>query len=74
MTGRAVTLEIGGMHCVSCGLLVDDCMEDVPGVRSSRTDVKSGRCTVTLDEDVADAHLLAAVLEAGYVGTVLAAP
>ncbi|MET9835538.1 heavy-metal-associated domain-containing protein [Streptomyces sp. NPDC006385] len=35
----AQVLHIEGMHCTSCGLLIDDELEDIPGVRSSRTDV-----------------------------------
>ncbi|AVH61682.1 cation transporter [Streptomyces dengpaensis] len=55
------------MHCTSCGLLIDDELEDIPGVRSSHTDVKTGRTTVRLDEgaDVATAVLVAAVEQAG---------
>ncbi|HEY5515502.1 MAG TPA: cation transporter [Pengzhenrongella sp.] len=68
---RTVTVEVSGMHCASCGLLVDDCLEDVEGVRSSTTDIRSGRCVAVVDEDVTDEQVLAAVAEAGYAGTVL---
>ncbi|WP_229357927.1 heavy-metal-associated domain-containing protein [Streptomyces sp. UNOB3_S3] len=62
-------LLVEGMHCNSCGLLIDDEMEEVPGVRASRTDVKAGRTTVTLDGDggtVVPDELVAAVQRAGY--------
>ncbi len=68
---RTVEIEITGMHCASCSILVDDCVEDVPGVVSSRTNLKSGRCAVVAAEAVTDAQLLAAVVEAGYVGVVV---
>jgi copper chaperone CopZ len=68
---RTVTLEIVGMHCASCGLLVDDCMEDVDGVVSSRTDLRSKKCTAVVAEDVSDDVLLAAVVEAGYTATIV---
>ncbi|MGW1886118.1 cation transporter [Streptomyces sp. NPDC001970] len=66
-TGRGLVLHVEGMHCTSCGLLIDDELEDIPGVRSSHTDVKTGRTTVRLDEgaDVATAVLVAAVEQAG---------
>lgn len=67
---REVTITVVGMHCASCGLLVDDCMLDVAGVSSSRTDTKSGLCVVQAQEAVDDATLLAAVVEAGYSGTI----
>jgi copper chaperone CopZ len=68
---RTVTLEITGMHCASCGLLVDDCMEDVDGVISSRTDLRSKKCTAVVSDDVADDVLLAAVEEAGYTAIIV---
>jgi len=72
MSERTVTLEIDGMHCASCSLLVDDCMEDVDGVVSSRTDLKSKQCVAVVDESVDVEALLAAVVEAGYTATVVA--
>jgi copper chaperone len=68
---RTVTLEIVGMHCASCGLLVDDCMEDVDGVVSSRTDLRSKKSTVVVADEVSDDVLLAAVVEAGYTATIV---
>lgn len=65
---RTMTFTIEGMHCVSCGLLVDDCLLDVDGVRTARTDMRSARCEVTVDEGVPVADLLAAITEAGYTG------
>jgi len=71
MSERTVTITVEGMHCTACGLLVDDCLEDVVGVKSSRTDIRSGRCTAVVDESVAEAELLAAVAEAGYTGVLV---
>ncbi|NGY61280.1 heavy-metal-associated domain-containing protein [Lentzea sp. NEAU-D13] len=41
--------QIDGMHCGSCALLIDDALEDLPGVLSTQTKVKQGRATVELD-------------------------
>ncbi|MEV6235746.1 heavy metal-associated domain-containing protein [Lentzea sp. NPDC051838] len=41
--------EVSGMHCGSCALLIDDALEDLPGVLSTQTTVKQGRATVELD-------------------------
>ena len=71
MSNRNITIDIAGMHCASCGILVDDCMEDLDGVVSSQTDLKSGRCVTVVDDTVSDADVLAAVVEAGYTGTIL---
>ncbi|MET9953651.1 cation transporter [Streptomyces sp. NPDC006339] len=65
--GSAVTLLIEGMHCTSCGLLIDDELEDVDGVRAATTDARTGRSVVRLDEgaDVDSVVLIAAVEAAG---------
>lgn len=72
MSTRTLTIEVTGMHCPSCGILVDDCMEDVDGVIASRTSIKTGLCIATVDDGLPDADVLAAVAEAGYTGRVLA--
>ncbi|MGP3947495.1 heavy-metal-associated domain-containing protein [Streptomyces sp. 7N604] len=66
-TGQQVVLLVEGMHCTSCGLLIDDELEDIPGVRASTTDVNAGRTTVRLEEgaNVDTATLVAAVEQAG---------
>ncbi|MEX5632922.1 MULTISPECIES: heavy-metal-associated domain-containing protein [Parafrankia] len=43
------TFRVEGMHCGSCSLLIDDALEDLPGVRSTRTTLRQGRTTVELD-------------------------
>lgn len=44
---RPLVFAVDGMHCPSCGLLIDDVVEDVPGVARSATDVGAGRTVVT---------------------------
>ncbi|MGY5079161.1 heavy-metal-associated domain-containing protein [Streptomyces nigrescens] len=65
--GPRVELLVEGMHCNSCGLLIDDELEEIPGVRSSTTDMKAGRTTIRLKEgaDLDVAALVAAVEQAG---------
>ncbi|WP_251060277.1 cation transporter [Streptomyces sp. ISL-100] len=66
-SGAEVVLLVEGMHCNSCGLLIDDELEDLAGVRSSSTDVRAERTFVRLEEgaDVDTAALIAAVEQAG---------
>jgi Cu+-exporting ATPase len=71
MSARTITVEITGMHCASCGILVDDCLEDVAGVVTSQTSTKTGQCVASVEDSVSDADVLAAVEEAGYTGTIL---
>lgn len=64
--GPQVVLQVEGMHCTSCGLLIDDELEEVAGVRSASTDYRSGRTLVRLDDAGLDpALLIAAVRQAG---------
>jgi copper chaperone len=60
-------LRVTGMHCGSCGLLVDETLEELPGVRSASTDVRAGRTVVEVDPALCTAEqIVAAVAEAGY--------
>ncbi len=64
----AVLLRIEGMQCSSCVLLIDEELEELPGVRSARTSLRGARTAVQLDHPGA-AHtdeLLLAVERAGY--------
>lgn len=66
---RELIITVAGMHCASCGLLIDDTLLDIDGVTSSKTDVKSGTCVVTVTEVVSDGDVLAAIASSGYEGT-----
>lgn len=62
-----IVLAISGMHCSSCGMLIDEAVEDLPGVRESRTDMKAERTTVDLDGTGAGpAEVVAAIEAEGY--------
>lgn len=67
MTQMRTAFGVSGMHCASCGLLVDETLADLAGVLSSTTDVASGRTVVHFDSGVlAIADLAAAIAEIGY--------
>lgn len=54
MPASTHVFRIEGMHCGSCSLLIDDTLEDLPGVSRSHTDLKSGQSTVELDTSLTD--------------------
>ena len=59
--------RVEGMHCGSCALLVDDALEDLPGVLSTTTTVKQGRSTVELDVDRSSPEdVIGVIEELGY--------
>jgi copper chaperone len=59
--------QVAGLHCGSCALLIDDTLEDLPGVRSTQTAMKLGRCTVELDVNQSSPDdVIRAIEELGY--------
>ena len=63
--------RIDGMHCGSCPLLIDDTLEDLPGVSRSHTELKAGRSTVQLDTAVTDAQqVIDTITGLGYTAAV----
>lgn len=67
--GDPVTLAfaVTGMHCASCGLLIDDALEDLSGVERSETDSRRGRTVVRADlAATSAAEIVAAIAVAGY--------
>ena len=65
------TLTITGMHCSSCGMLIDESLEELAGVRSSRTNVRKGKTVVDYDDDRLGAkQLIKAVTKLGYQAAV----
>lgn len=66
------TFRVEGMHCGSCALLIDDVLEDLPGVRSTQTTLKQGRATVDLDlSQNSPQDVVKAIEELGYQASLL---
>lgn len=61
-----MTLAVTGMHCNSCGMLIDDALEDLPGVQQSRTNVRKGLTRIDHDGKVSAAKLIKIVSTMGY--------
>lgn len=67
MSSTTHVFRIEGMHCGSCALLIDDTLEDLPGVLSTQTTMKQGRSTVELDASQSSPDdVIAAIEELGY--------
>jgi copper chaperone CopZ len=55
------------MHCGSCAVLIDDSLEDLPGVHSTQTTMKLGLSTVELDlSQNSPDDVIRAIAELGY--------
>ena len=69
MTSGAVTVEfrVTGMHCASCGLLIDETLEELEGVVRAETDNRRGRTIALADLEVTSVgEMVAAIGAAGY--------
>lgn len=70
MTPIDVQLSVSGMHCHSCGLLIDEVVEELDGVTRSATDTRRNTTAVTFDPTrVSVDDITAAIAEVGYVAT-----
>jgi copper chaperone len=73
MATSPYVFRVEGMHCGSCPLLIDDTLEDVPGVSRSRTELKAGLSTVWLDAGTDPQRVLDAITSLGYAASAQAA-
>lgn len=64
---REIEVRVRGMHCASCGIVVDDAVEDLPGVIRSQTDVRAGATRVEHDGSVATESIIDAIIGVGYI-------
>ena len=70
MTPVDLHIDIRGMHCSSCGLLVDETLEDLDGVSRCRTDVRRGQAHLEYDPTrVTPNDIRAAIDDLGYQAT-----
>lgn len=70
MSTSTHVFRIDGMHCGSCALLIDDALEDLPGVGDTRTKLKAGRTTVQLDDTLITAQqVIDTITGLGYTAT-----
>ena len=60
------TLTVEGMMCMHCVAHVEKALSGVAGVEKTEVNLKKKRAVVTLNAEVADEALRAAVKEAGY--------
>jgi len=70
MSIETVVFRVEGMHCGSCSMLIDDTLEDLPGVSDSLTEFKAARSTVKLDTDrTGPRQVIDAIAALGYTMT-----
>src|SRR3972149_8368611 len=69
---RIVDLQINGMHCASCEMLIKEELSSLSGVKDISIDHKTGHGTVTLsNRTISDSTILESVKNAGYQASVV---
>ena len=64
---KITTLEVSGMHCASCALLIERSLKKVPGVEEANVNYSTGKARIKSDSSqVNDSTLQSAVKSAGY--------
>jgi copper chaperone CopZ len=66
MTASTYTFRIDGMHCPSCPLLIDDTLEDLPGVAASTTSYKQRLAEVQITAGTTPDQVTSAIAALGY--------
>ncbi len=67
VTKDELTLTVGGMHCATCAITIEDALKDVPGVSDARVNLALGKATVNYDSSISsESDLKKAVEESGY--------
>jgi Cu+-exporting ATPase len=67
MTDEKKSFSIKGMHCASCVTLLENTLNEVPGVSKATVNLATEKATVTYDPSkVTNEHLSSAVSNVGY--------
>src|SRR5512135_1379151 len=59
-------VDISGMHCRSCELLIEDELKKIPGVEAAYVDHKKGSASISFNGDLYETDVIRAVESAGY--------
>src|SRR3989344_3039732 len=67
---KQIDLQITGMHCQSCEILIKEELSELSGISEINVDHKTGIANLVLDETKSSTDaILAAVSKAGYTAT-----
>ena len=68
---QKVTLKLTGMHCTSCSVLIDTVLEELPGIKSSKTSYADQKVEVEFDPNQIDTQRMIATIQSeGYEATI----
>jgi len=69
---RKIDLQINGMHCQSCEMLIKDELSSLPGLKNIVIDHKTGKASViAANKQTVDTAIVDAIKNAGYEGLII---
>lgn len=67
---KKIELNIKGMHCNSCTVLIKDALEEHKGVQNVNVDLKKNKAVLSYDEKITnEKQLIETVKNEGYEAT-----
>ncbi len=64
---KKVILNLTGMHCTSCSVLIDTVLEELPGVKTAKTSYALQKVEVDFDaSQINPDKMIAAIKQEGY--------
>lgn len=64
---KKVVLKLHGMHCTSCSVLIDTVLEELPGIKSAKSNFIDQKVEVEYDPLQVDIHKMVSVIKSeGY--------
>jgi P-type Cu+ transporter len=67
---KKVKLKIEGMHCAACAMNIDFDLEDLPGVKSAKTNYARQECEVEYEENkLKQEKITEQIKKSGYTAT-----
>ena len=69
-TSQMISLDIEGMYCSSCALLIEKSLKKVPGVQQANVNFSSSQAMVKVSPKTSTNELIKAVQNAGYEGSI----
>lgn len=69
---KKVKLKIDGMHCSSCAMSIDFDLEDLGGIKNSKTSYARQECEVEFDESFVKVEQIVKTVEiTGYTAQIM---
>ncbi len=69
---KKLTLQVSGMHCASCALIINKALVKVPGVKDANVNFSTSKATIEFDENsLKENDLILVVEKSGYHAALL---